>query len=201
MSTTVVQPIRRSGVLADALPISRSRVRDVTLVAGFALLTALAAQVRIHLGWTPVPITGQTFSVLLAGTVLGARLGALSQLTYVAAGLVLPFYAGGTHGWSVVTGASGGYLVGMVLAAFVVGKLAERHEDRDLLTSLPAMFFGSVVIYAVGLPWLAAVADLSMQDAIAKGLAPFVIGDALKAGIAGALVPATWKAVERSKAA
>jgi biotin transport system substrate-specific component len=187
--STLASPV----VLADALPFQRVRARSAVLVVGFALLTALGAQLRLHLGWTPVPITGQTFAAVLAGGVLGARLGALSQLTYMAFGLVLPFYAGGTHGWEVLTGATGGYIVGMVLSAYLVGLLAERKEDRSFLTAVPAMLFGSAIVYVVGVPWLAMVADFSAQDAIAKGLAPFVIGDAAKALLAGALLPTAWR--------
>ncbi len=185
----------RPVVFADTfrLPRVSARVRTALLVVAFALFTAALAQVRIPLGFTPVPITGQTLAVLLAGGVLGARLGAASQLTYLAMGLFLPFYAGGQSGWTYASGATGGYLIGMVLAAYVVGKLAERREDRSFITSLAAMVLGSVIVYAVGIPWLAAVKDLSAGDAVVKGAAPFLIGDALKAVIAGAALPLAWK--------
>lgn len=185
--STIARPV----VFTDVLPTVKAR--SAILVMSFALLTALMAQIEIHLGWTPVPITGQTFAVLLAGAALGSRLGAASQLAYVGMGLFLPFYAGGDQGWSVLSGASGGYLIGMVVAAFVVGHLAERSQDRSFLTSIPAMLFGSAIVYAFGVPWLAHVADMSAADAISKGLEPFVIGDALKSLAAGALLPAAWK--------
>ena len=119
--------------LADIIP--RTRVRDGVFVVGFALLTAGAAPIVIPLGFTPVPITGQTFAVLLAGGVLGAFRGAASQILYVALGAIgLPFYAGGTGGWEVVTEATADYLVGFVVAAFVIGALAERRQD--LITRL-----------------------------------------------------------------
>jgi biotin transport system substrate-specific component len=186
--STIAQPV----VFSDTLPIPKIKVRTAALVVGFALLTALMAQIQIHLSWTPVPITGQTFAVLLAGAALGSRLGALSQITYLVMGLFLPFYAGGDHGWSVVTGASGGYLVGMVVSSFVVGLLAERAQDRTFLTSIPAMLFGSAIVYAIGVPWLAASLDLGAADALEKGLYPFVVGDAIKSLAAGALLPAAW---------
>lgn len=189
--------VARPVVLADVLPIPSTKVRAVALVVGFALFTALAAQVRIHLGWTPVPITGQTFAMVIAGAALGSRLGPLSQALYVVLGLFLPFYAGGESGWTYATGATGGYLVGMVVASYFVGLLAERSQDRSLLTSIPAMLFGSAIVYAFGAPWLASVANLSASDAIAKGVTPFVIGDAIKSLAAGAILPAIWKLTRR----
>ncbi|MHB1089804.1 MAG: biotin transporter BioY, partial [Ilumatobacteraceae bacterium] len=115
-----------SGVLVDIFAPRSTRTRaimqDAALVVGFALLTALAAQIEIPLGFTPVPLTGQTFAVLLAGAALGLRRGALSQLVYWASGLVgLPFYSGGKSGWQVGTGATMGYLVGFIVAAGAIG--------------------------------------------------------------------------------
>ncbi len=163
-------------------------------MVGFALFTAASAQVTFPLPWTPVPVTGQTLAVLLSGAALGWRAGALSQLLYVALGAVgLPFYQGGTGGWSVVSGATGGYLVGFVVAAAVVGALAERRQDRQLLTSIPAMLAGSAVIYLFGVPWLAHELGVNATRAIELGMAPFVIGDAFKLVAAGALLPAAWK--------
>jgi biotin transport system substrate-specific component len=179
--------------------IDRSRVRDAVAVVGFALLTALAAQISIPLGFTPVPITGQTFAVLLAGGVLGANRGALSMGLYVALGAIgLPFYADGGGGWALATGATAGYLVGFIVAAFVVGKMAEHGQDRKLATSLPAFLAGSIIIYAFGASWLAY--DLSLPltaaagepSAIAYGVAPFLVGDVIKALLAGAILPAAW---------
>lgn len=196
--TAVFLPTPRT--LADAV-LPRSLVRDVALVVGFALLTAAAAQLTFRLPWTPVPITGQTFAVLATGTVLGWRRGSLSQLLYVVLGAVgLPFYAGGASGLEVATGATGGYLIGFVLAAALVGALCERSQDRHLLTSIPAMLAGSAVIYAVGVPWLAAVLDVSAVKAMELGLVPFVIGDALKLLIAGGSAPLAWRMLRRRDA-
>lgn len=184
-------------VLADRLPGSRA-VRTVVLVTGFALLTALAAQITVPLPWTPVPVTGQTFAVLLSGAVLGWKAGAGSQVLYVALGAVgLPFYADGASGWQVVVGATGGYLVGFVIAAALIGYLAERGQDRNLATSIPAMLAGTAIIYLLGVTWLAAELGVSATKAMELGLVPFVIGDAIKLAAAGALVPATWKVVSR----
>jgi biotin transport system substrate-specific component len=191
--STIAHPV----VFSDVLP--KVKARTIVLVVGFALLTALLAQVKIHLGWTPVPITGQTFAALLAGAALGSQLGAGSMLLYLLLGLFMPFYSGGEQGWSWLSGANGGYLVGMVIAAFLVGKLAERSQDRTLLTAVPAMLFGSAVVYAVGVPWLAHVANMGAGEAISKGLEPFVVGDAVKSVVAGAVLPAAWMFANRDK--
>jgi biotin transport system substrate-specific component len=173
-------------------------VTDIAVVVGFAALTAVAAQITFHLPWTPVPITGQTFSVLAAGTVLGAKRGTLSQLLYVLVGaLGAPVYASGAGGWTAATGATGGYLVGFVLAAALVGALSERRQDRQLLTSLPAMLAGSAVVYAVGVPWLAWKLGVPGTKAVELGMAPFLIGDAVKLVAAGALAPGAWRLVRR----
>ncbi len=184
--------------------IDRSLLRDIVAVVGFALFTALAAQITIPLGFTPVPITGQTFAVLLAGGVLGSQRGALSMGLYVTLGAIgLPFYADGAGGWTAATGATAGYLVGFVVAAFVVGAMAERGQDRRLSTSLPAFVAGSLIVYAIGAGWLAIDLDLPLTaaagepSAIAFGVAPFIVGDVLKALLAGALLPAAWAISER----
>jgi biotin transport system substrate-specific component len=199
-----------SVALTPAAPITlidifnRSRVRDAIAIVGFALFTALAAQFSVSLGFTPVPITGQTFAVLLAGGVLGANRGALSMGLYVALGAIgLPFYADGDGGWTAATGATAGYLVGFVVAAFVVGKMAEHGQDRKLSTSLPAFLAGSLIIYGFGALWLAYDLDIPLTaaagdpSAVAFGVAPFLVGDVVKALLAGALLPAAWHLVGR----
>ncbi len=183
----------RPVVFADLFPLSRVKARTAALVVAFAAFTALAAQIRFNIAWTPVPISGLTFATLLSGAALGARRGALSQLVYVVAGLFLPVYGGANSGWDYFTGATGGYLVGTIGAAYVVGLLAERNQDRDFLTSVPAMLFGSAIVYGFGAPWLAHAANFSAADAIAKGIAPFIIGDAIKSLAVGALLPTAWK--------
>lgn len=193
MTTAVADPL----TLADLLP--RNRVRTIALVVGFALLTALAAQISFPLPWTPVPVSGQTFAVLLAGATLGWRLGSASQLLYLVLGAVgLPFYADGASGWDVISGTNGGYLVGFVVAAALVGRLAERRQDRTVLTAVPAMLAGTAVIYLFGVTWLAHVIDVDAATAVEKGLAPFVIGDAVKLVAAGGLLPAAWRFARRA---
>ncbi len=184
-------------VWAPASDRTKQLVRTATLVTGFALLTAALAQFRIHLGFTPVPITGQTLGVLLAGAALGWRSGALSQALYWVLGLIgLPFYAGGKSGWEDGTGTTFGYFVGFVLAAAAIGYMAERKQDRNLVSSIAAMAFGSVVIYACGVAWLAHKLNIPVAtgdvNAISLGVTPFLIGDAIKMLLAGAALPAAW---------
>jgi biotin transport system substrate-specific component len=177
----------RSGILADAV-----------LVAAGAALVALCAQWEIHLGFTPVPLTAQTFAVLLVGASLGVVRGGASLLLYFAVGLVgAPVFAGSEGGWEWVEGATGGYLVGFIVAAAATGYLAERRWDRRFSSALAAMLMGSVVIYVFGLPWLAHVADYGWEQTFEAGLYPFVVGDLLKLYLAGALLPAVWRLVER----
>jgi biotin transport system substrate-specific component len=194
---TAALPSTSGGTLLDL--IDRSRLRDAIAIVGFALFTALAAQISIPLGFTPVPITGQTFAVLLAGGVLGSWRGAASMGLYVLLGAIgLPFYAEGAGGWAIATGATAGYLVGFVVAAFVVGLMAEHGQDRRLSTSLPAFLAGSLIIYALGATWLAHHLGLPLTaapgdpSAIAFGVAPFLVGDVIKALLAGAILPAAW---------
>lgn len=186
--TTYNPPVLATRVLPN------TRTATVVAVVGFALLTALAAQYVIPLPFTPVPITGQTLVVLLAGGVLGSRRGAASMMLYLALGAVgLPFFAQASGGWEVVTGATGGYIVGFIAAAWFVGFLAERRQDRAIATSIPAFLTGNAIIYLFGVTWLSYSLNLSAADALGAGLAPFVIGDAFKVALAGLALPATWK--------
>jgi biotin transport system substrate-specific component len=172
---------------------------DVVLVALGAALVALAAQVSIPLPFTPVPITGQTFAVVLVGGAFGALRGGASLTLYLGLGIVgVPVYSDGGSGWDVVSGATGGYLIGFVLAAVLTGYLAERRWDRRLSSSIAAMLTGNVLIYLVGVPWLARVAALGLEESLEQGLYPFVVGDLLKLYLAGALLPAAWKLVDRT---
>jgi biotin transport system substrate-specific component len=171
---------------------------DALLVLGGAGFVALAAQVSIDLPFTPVPITGQTFAVLLVGASLGALLGLASLGLYIFVGaLGAPIYADGRHGWDVLTGPTGGYIIGFVLAAFLVGALAQRHWDRRFPSAVAAMLTGNVVIYLVGLPWLAEKIDAGLETTLEQGLYPFVVGDLLKLYLAGALLPSAWRLVAR----
>ena len=194
MSHAVAAPQPR--VLADVLP--RVRARDLALVVGAALLTALCAQISLPVPGSPVPITGQTFAVLLSGAALGAHRGAAAMSLYLVLGLVgLPVYADGTHGVQVVWRATGGYLVGFILAGYVVGKLAEKRLDRTPLKALPLFMVGSLIIFGLGVPWLAVAANLTVPQAVSAGFTPFILGGVVKALLAAALLPAAWKLVSR----
>ncbi|MEU6326815.1 biotin transporter BioY [Streptomyces sp. NPDC047049] len=196
MSTAA--PTRPGAVLADLLPAataSRARVRDAALVLGGAALTGIAAQIAVPVPGSPVPVTGQTFAALLVGASLGASRGALSLALYALAGLAgLPWFAGGTSG---AGGATLGYIVGMLLAATVVGALARRGGDRGVLRTAATMAAGTAVIYAVGVPYLALSTGMSLGQAVAAGLVPFLIGDALKAALAMGALPTAWKLAGR----
>ena len=166
--------------------------RDLLLALAFSLLTALSAQAAIPLPWTPVPITGQTFGVLLTGALLGPRLGALSLALYLLEGAAgLPFFAGGAAGAARLAGPTGGYLLSYPFAAALVGWLATCGWDRRPLTMLAAMLLGSLVVFALGAGWLAHFVGPSR--ALTGGVLPFLPGDVLKALLAAGLVPLGWK--------
>lgn len=194
MSTSILASPR--AVLADRIH-TRSRAGDIVLVAAGAALTAGAAQLVIPM-W-PVPITGQTFAVLFVGASLGALRGVLSMLLYIGLGIAgLPVFAEGGAGISKLIGPTGGYMVGFVLAAALVGWLAQRKWDRKVFGTVVAFIAGTAVIYAVGLPWLSvALGQLGLPNGIGEtlqaGLLPFVPGDLLKALVAGGLLPLLWK--------
>jgi biotin transport system substrate-specific component len=175
-----------------------ARARDVVLVLSGALFIYLTSLVVIHLPGNPIPITGQTFGVLLVGGALGLRRGFSAVALYVLLGVVgLPFFAEGKGGIAVIWGASGGYLVGFVVAGALVGRLAELGWDRRIGGALGAMLVGSVVIYAIALPWLKIVTGWTWDKTIETGLLPFVIGDTLKAILAAVLFPVAWWVVGR----
>lgn len=183
-----------------------SRVRHIALIVLGALFIALTTNVTVPVPGTPIPVTGQTLSVLLVGGALGFRRGLLSVLLYVALGLALPVYSGHHSGiatfasmqhGALVLGATGGYLLGFVVAGAFVGWLAELGWDRHIGGAVGAMFLGNVVIYLFGVPWLALALGLSPQMAIDKGLLPFLVGDAMKLAIAAAIFPFAWWLVGR----
>lgn len=182
----------RTATLADAVFPQSTLLRHAALVVGFSLLNALSAQVEIRLPFTPVPITGQTFAVLLTGLLLGSRLGAAAILLYLVEGAVgLPFFAGGKAGIVYAMGPTGGYLVGFLVSAFVVGWLAERGWDRSAWLTALAMVIGNVVIYILGISWLSRF--VPADQVLALGVIPFLLGDALKIILAAVLLPAGWK--------
>ena len=173
-----------------------SWLRDLTLIMLGTLFIAMLAQLVIPLPFTPVPLTGQTFAVLLVAATLGSKRGAASMVLYLAAGAIgLPFFAGGSHGFSVIIGATGGYLIGFIISAYVIGLLAERGLERSIRTSIIPFFVGTVIIYACGVTWLAIILG-SFSKAITLGLVPFLIGDVIKLIAASLALPAAWKLVK-----
>jgi len=184
---------------ADALrPSARgyTLLYDFGCVVGVSLLIALSAQVAIPLPFSPVPVTGQTLTVLLTGALLGRVRGVLSVLAYLAQGIGgLPVFAGGTGGVIHLAGPTGGYLAGFVPAVYLTGLLAERGWDRGAVTAFLAMFLGNAAIYACGLPWLAHF--IRGERLLASGLLVFIPGDLLKLGLASALLPSGWKLMRR----
>ena len=186
-------PIAQNATLADAIIPRRNLLLDVALIVGYAALTGLSAQIAVYIN-PAVPITGQTFAVLLSGAVLGSKRGTASMLVYLGAGVVgLPVFA--PEG--AIAGASRGYLIGFVLAAAIVGYLVERGWGRNPLKLLAAMFMGEVAIYAVGLPWLALY--VPGNKVLEWGLTPFIPGDAIKMVMAALAVPTAWAGIGKIK--
>ena len=182
--------------LARPVEARRAALYDGALVLAGSILIALSAQVAIPLPFSPVPLTGQTFGVLLVGALLGSRRGLLSVLVYLVEGAAgLPVFAGGLGGFPVLLGPTGGYLLGFAAAAALTGWLAERGWDRRILTTLVAMIAGNLLIYAFGLTRLAAFAG--WEAALAAGLLPFLVGDAIKVGLAALLLPQGWRFLGR----
>jgi biotin transport system substrate-specific component len=186
-SVTSVSP----RTLGDVIP--GGLVRSIALVIGGAIFVGLSAQVAIPLPFTPVPLTLQTFSVLLVGAALGSVRGASSMALYLLAGMAgVPWFAGQQSGWAF---ASFGYIVGFIAAAWLVGKLAERGADRRVVPTMAMMALGNIIIYTFGVAGLMLLADMSLSTALAKGVLPFLIGDAIKILLAAVLLPGTWKLI------
>jgi biotin transport system substrate-specific component len=176
---------------------SKSAVRNAVLVLGLTAVTALSAQISIPLPFTPVPLTLQTFAVLAGAAALGAERAVISQVLYIALAVAgMPVLAGGASGGETVIGATGGYLIGFVVASYVVGKIAERGATHKSKSTVLAYVAGSLVIYTLGATWLAHYTGNTIAWAIANGVIPFLVGDAIKALAAGAVLPTAWKLVE-----
>ncbi|MFO8074792.1 MAG: biotin transporter BioY [Egibacteraceae bacterium] len=185
-------------VLADRL--AGTWLRDAAAVGAGVLVTAAAAQVVVPLPFSPVPLSGQTFAVLLVAAALGpARAVAAMGLYLLLGGLGLPFYADAASGWQHLAGASGGYLLGFVVAAVVVGALARRGADRRPATMAAAFLLGSAVIYLFGATVLALVTGMGAGEAVLRGVAPYLVGDVLKAALAAALLPGAWYLLGRDE--
>ena len=185
--------VLRPRVLADVIP--GGVIRDVALVVAVAAFTGAAAQVAVPLPFTPVPLSLQTFTVLLSAAALGPwRAGAAMGLYLVAGVAGVPWFSEQRTGFAFP---SFGYIIGFVLAALIVGTLARRGADRRAGSAVVTMVIGNLAIYAVGVPYLALAIGVSLPEAIALGALPFVIGDGLKIVLAAGLLPAAWRLVDR----
>jgi biotin transport system substrate-specific component len=177
--------------LADTI-FSRSLTTDLVLVSVGAAVTAAMAQLVVPL--YPVPITGQTLAVLLVGSTLGATRGMLSMLLYAILGIVgLPVFSEASSGLGVLAGTTGGYIVGFIFAAGLTGWLAQRDWDKKFLGAAVSFLAGTGLTFVFGLTWLALVTGGTLEQVLAWGLYPFIIGGVIKAGIAAAIIPSTWK--------
>lgn len=185
---------RRVRVIADVFP--ESLVSAVALIVGGAALVGLLAQVSIPLGFTPVPVTGQTLGVLIVGSALGFSRASASMSLYHLAGLAgVPWFAGGMSGYAP----SCGYIVGFILASAFLGRAAERGASGSVLRSVPSMLIAEAIIYIVGVTWLKIDLGVSWSTALSLGFTPFIAGDVIKAAIAGCLLPTAWNIVKKSK--
>jgi len=195
VTVSIALPARRP-VLAEVLPGALTR-SGVTIVAG-AALTALAAQVSLPVPGSPVPVTGQTFAVLLTAAALGPFRGLAAQALYLLAGIAgLPVFAGAGHGPTVAFGATGGYLLGFLVAAAITGYGARRGADRSPVRTLLLFALASAVIYLIGTAWLCLDTGMSASAGIAAGVTPFIPGDVAKALFAAGLLPGTWRLLGR----
>jgi biotin transport system substrate-specific component len=179
-------------VLADLVPAVRAR--NAGLVALGVLFTALLAQVAVPVPGSPVPITGQTLAVVLTAAALGPVRGVAVQIVYMLAALVgLPFYSDASGGVDVVFGATGGYVVGFIPAAYLIGLAARHGADRNPLKAIPLFIAGQAVIFAVGVPWLAVSTGMTASQALQAGFYPFILGGIVKAVIAAAVLGTAWR--------
>src|SRR5688572_20274192 len=194
MNTTYAPPDTLIGAALAPL----DRTRSISLVFAFSLLVALSAQIVIPVG--PVPITGQTFAVLLTGALLGSRMGAAAIIIYLAEGAIgLPFFSGGRGGLAHLLGPTGGYLVAFPAAAFITGAFAEHGWDKRFLTAAAAMAIGSVIIMLSGWAWFSLVTNTPMALSFQTTVLPFIPGDMVKILLAAALLPTGWKLLRRGE--
>ena len=190
---SLATPTLRSSLFPRSSALTRA-----LFVAGGVLFLAALAQVSFPIPGSPVPFTGQTLGVLLLATSYGATLGATTFALYLLAGIAgAPIFANGSFGIEKVTGATGGYLVGMFFASLLLGFIAERRLDQKFMTALPSMLVGNVIIFSFGLLWLHQYTGKDWAWTINAGLTPFVFGEALKIAIAGTSLPILWRFVQK----
>ena len=177
-----------------------SMLSTAALTAGGVLFLAAMAQIAIPVPGSPVPVTGQTLGVLLIGTTYGSGLGLATFAMYLLAGIAgAPVFAGASFGVEKITGATGGYLIGMMVATYLLGLLAKRRLDQRFLTSLPSMLFGTLIIFSFGLLWLHHFTGKDWAWTISAGLTPFIAGEAIKIAIAGTSLPILWRLINPAK--
>ncbi|MEY2814501.1 MAG: hypothetical protein RIS05_249 [Actinomycetota bacterium] len=196
MSRPAIQTVRSA-----IFPGSTALTHALFIVGGVLFLSALA-QISIPVPGSPVPVTGQTLGVFLIATTYGARLATGTFATYLLAAIAgAPLFAPSAtlpnYGWARITSATGGYLIGMLVATAVIGFLAERKADQKFRTSFPMLILGSVIIFAFGLTWLHYSLDMTWSATIAAGLTPFIFGEALKIAITATSLPLIWKRISR----
>jgi biotin transport system substrate-specific component len=194
--------IQSGSLRATVFPRSTALTQALFVVGGIGFI-ALLAQISIPVPGSPVPVTGQTLAVLLIGTTYGARLGLLTFASYLLAGIAgAPIFAhsatSANHGIARLTGATGGYLVGMLVASLLLGYLADRKADQKFKTSFPALLLGDLVIFTFGLTWLHASLDMSWSATFKAGFTPFILGEALKIAITATSLPLVWRRISRS---
>ncbi len=194
--------IPSASLRVTVFPRSSALTQSLFVVGGIGFI-ALLAQISIPVPGSPVPVTGQTLAVLLIGTTYGARLGFITFASYLLAGIAgAPIFAhsatSANHGIARLTGATGGYLVGMLVASLLLGYLADRKADQKFTTSFPALLLGDIVIFAFGLTWLHASLDMTWVATIKAGFTPFILGEALKIAITATSLPLVWRRISRS---
>jgi biotin transport system substrate-specific component len=191
-TTTPVATLRRALITRETL------TSQLALVIGGVLFLCAMAQISLPIPGSPVPVTGQTLAVLLLGSAYGATLGFTTFATYFAVGSAgLPFFAHGAHGFHVISGATGGYLVGMLLSSAITGALAGRKWDQKIATVIPTMILGNIATFSCGLIWLHHVTAQSWTWTISKGFTPFVLGEVIKIAIASTTLPTLWRFVSK----
>ncbi len=190
--------ISQVNTLKSAFISRTTAVTQISLILSGTIFLAAMAQISFPIPGSPVPFTGQTLGVLLLGTAYGASLGFSTVAFYLLMGIAgAPIFASGSHGFEKIAGATGGYLVGMLISSLVLGALAGRKWDQKIKTVIPTMIIGNVIIFTFGLFWLHQYSGQSWSWTIAKGLTPFILAEFIKIAIASTALPAVWRLVAK----
>jgi biotin transport system substrate-specific component len=190
--------ISQVSTLKSAVISRTTAITQISLILGGTIFLAVMAQISFPIPGSPVPFTGQTLGVLLLGTAYGASLGFSTVAFYQLMGIAgAPIFASGSHGFEKIAGATGGYLVGMLIASLVLGALAGRKWDQKIKTVIPTMIIGNVIIFTAGLIWLHQYTGQSWSWTVDKGLTPFILAEFIKIAIASTALPAVWRLVAK----